>query len=487
MKSFSFLLLIISNYYILCVHDDEVVDSFPIDKNIMILTDSTFDKAIQKYENVFVVFYAPWCGHCKKLIPDLEKISIILSQDNIIIAKVDATKEKKLAKKYKISSYPTLKFYKDNAVVNYSGSRTEKNLIEFAKKMAAPHITYIKSLEEIEKMKNENSVNIIYFGKDEKDMKIYKTLAIKFDELPFAVVEDEKLAQMYKAVPRSVVIFKKFDEKRNDLINFDEKKLTNFIKKNSEQKISSFNSKNINLIFNRNKPALVYFGRKGDLNWNKDKSTLEKLAFNVDTDIIFIMTEIKEGDGKTIADKIKLRSNELPCIMILHIKINIDKYLYKGNYEYEDLLKFVHDWENGLVKKYLRSEKEPKHNKGNVFILVGDSFRREVFENDDDVIVLFYNPVDNNNMRMLRLFEEVAEKLIQQNPHLILAKIDMSENEIDAFVIHEFPTVKFFPGKKKYNAPFEYKGANKVKDMISFIKEHAFHEVKYDDEVISDL
>ena len=161
MKSFSsFLLLLINNYLILGFENDEIVDSFPFDKNLMVLTDETFEKAIEKYENIFAIFYAPWCGHCKKVLPILEKISMILSQENIIVAKVDATKEKKIANKNKIGSYPTLKFFKDNTSVKYSGQRKEKNLIEWARKIAAPHVTFLKKMEEIEKMKNENNEKI---------------------------------------------------------------------------------------------------------------------------------------------------------------------------------------------------------------------------------------------------------------------------------------------------------------------------------------
>ena len=487
MKFFSFLLLLISFSSIISVHDDDIIDSFPIENDIMILTDTTFDKAIEKYENIFVAFYAPWCGHCQKLLPELEKVAEILSKENIIVAKVDATKEKNLSNKYKIVSYPTLKFFKENTSIKYTGKKKQKDLIEWARKMASPPVTYLKSLESIEKMKNENNVSVIYFGKEEKDIKIFKTLSVKNIDIPFAIVEDEKIAQLYKAVPKSVVVLKKFDEKRKDIINFDEKKLENFIKKNSEQKVFSFTNKNINLIFNKNKPAFVYFGRKGDLNWKKVASTIEKLAYNVENDLIFIMTEINEGYGKNIAERIKLRSNEIPCIMILDVKINIDKYKYTGNYEYDDLVNFIDNWEKGLINKYLRSEKAPKHNKGNVFILVGDTFKREVIENDDDVMVLFYNPVNNDNMIMLRLYDEVADKLVTLNPDLILAKIDMSENEIDSFVIHEYPTVKFFPGNRKYSAPFEYRGPKNAKDVISFIKKHAFHPVKSEDDINSDL
>ena len=243
----------------------------------------------------------------------------------------------------------------------------------------------------------------------------------------------------------------------------------------------------MDLIFNRNKPAFIYFGRKGDLSWKKDIATIEKLAYNVENDLIFITTEIKDGYGKMISEKINLRSNELPCIMILVIKVSISKYKYEGNYEYSDLIKFIKKWEKGLINKYLISQEEPKHNKGNVFILVGNTFKREVIENDDDVMVLFYNPLKNDNMRILKLYDEVAEKLISQNPELILAKIDMSENEIELFILHEFPVIKFFPGNKKYNSPIEYKGPKKVNDIISFIKKYAFHPVKLEDDIISEL
>ena len=488
MKSYYFILIIISISLSICVHDDEIMDSFPVENNIMILTDSTFDKALEKYENLFIVFYAPWCGHCIKLLPELENTSKILIQENIILAKVDSTKEIKISRKYKINSYPTLIFFKEKIPIKYIGPRTEKDLVDWAQKKSGMPYTLLTKIDEIEKIKNENRVNVIYFGKDEKDIKIFKKLAIKYDNIPFFIVEEQKLAQNYKVVQKSVVIFKKFDEKRNDIINFDENKLEKFIKKNSEEKILSLTKENINLIFNKNTPALVYFGQKETLSWQRDFKTLEKVAFNLDTNLLFIMTETKDGYGKSIAEKIKLKNSEIPCIMILNVKINIDKYKYTGNYKYDDIINFIQMWDKGLLNKYLLSQKEPKKNNGNVYILVSDTFKREVIENDSDVMVLFYNPINNENMKMLKLYDEVAEKLIVQNPELILAKIDMSQNEIDSFIIRNYPTIKFFPGNKKYNSPIEYRGIRKINEIISFIKKHAFHSVKTDeDDIISEL
>ena len=38
-------------------------DEFPLEKDVMILTDSTFDKAVEKYVYLLVLFYSPSCVH----------------------------------------------------------------------------------------------------------------------------------------------------------------------------------------------------------------------------------------------------------------------------------------------------------------------------------------------------------------------------------------------------------------------------------------
>lgn len=37
------------------------------------LTDSNFDEILAASDSALVMFYAPWCGHCKRMKPDYEK------------------------------------------------------------------------------------------------------------------------------------------------------------------------------------------------------------------------------------------------------------------------------------------------------------------------------------------------------------------------------------------------------------------------------
>ncbi|CBH12152.1 protein disulfide isomerase, putative [Trypanosoma brucei gambiense DAL972] len=107
-------------------------------KYVMALDQSNFDKvALDEGKDAFVLFYAPWCGHCKRLHPSFESLAkVYQNEKDLIIANVDADDKSnsEVTKRYKVEGYPTLVFFpkgnKGNPV-NYEEGRTLDDMIKF--------------------------------------------------------------------------------------------------------------------------------------------------------------------------------------------------------------------------------------------------------------------------------------------------------------------------------------------------------------------
>eukprot|EP00826_Nyctotherus_ovalis_P031005 TRINITY_DN2475_c0_g1_i14.p1 TRINITY_DN2475_c0_g1~~TRINITY_DN2475_c0_g1_i14.p1 ORF type:complete len:320 (+),score=169.78 TRINITY_DN2475_c0_g1_i14:40-960(+) len=101
---------------------------------------TTFNKLVlENTDDVIVTFYAPWCGHCKKLEPIFAQLAELLKNNTQLkFAKIDATKNDVVG--HAIESFPTLKFFPGNNksnVLSYEGNRTAVEIANFIKEKAS--------------------------------------------------------------------------------------------------------------------------------------------------------------------------------------------------------------------------------------------------------------------------------------------------------------------------------------------------------------
>ncbi|KAG6549249.1 hypothetical protein Mapa_009235 [Marchantia paleacea] len=107
---------------------------------VVSLTDATFADKVKEKDTVwFIKFFAPWCGHCKRLAPTWEQLGAALEgEDGVEVAHVDCTTSKDTCSKADIRSYPTLKlYYNGEEYKKYSGTRDLESLKKFAIEAAA--------------------------------------------------------------------------------------------------------------------------------------------------------------------------------------------------------------------------------------------------------------------------------------------------------------------------------------------------------------
>lgn len=112
----------------------------PAKSNVVVLTPDNFDKVVKdQNKHVLVEFYAPWCGHCKRLAPAWDALSTVFAgEDDVVIAKVDADAHKELGSRYGVTGFPTIKYFpkgnKDGE--EFDGGRELKDLVEWVNKKA---------------------------------------------------------------------------------------------------------------------------------------------------------------------------------------------------------------------------------------------------------------------------------------------------------------------------------------------------------------
>ncbi|KAF8910667.1 protein disulfide isomerase [Gymnopilus junonius] len=109
----------------------------PPPTDVLVLDQTSFDEVVlDSSKNVIVSFTAPWCGHCKRLKPEYEKVaSTFKPESKCVVANIDADDKKnsKIAQKYGITGFPTVKFFsKDKKEPeDYEGGRTEEEIVAY--------------------------------------------------------------------------------------------------------------------------------------------------------------------------------------------------------------------------------------------------------------------------------------------------------------------------------------------------------------------
>ena len=82
---------------------------------IKVVTDATFEEMVLKNERPVVVdFWATWCGPCKMVAPEMEKIAAKYD-GQVDVVKVDVDANPGLSRAFNIMSIPTIAFFKPGA------------------------------------------------------------------------------------------------------------------------------------------------------------------------------------------------------------------------------------------------------------------------------------------------------------------------------------------------------------------------------------
>ncbi|KAL6497253.1 Thioredoxin-like domain [Orobanche gracilis] len=455
---------------------------------VVTLDHSNFTEFVGKHKFIVVEFYAPWCGHCKKLAPEYEKAASILStlDPPVVLAKVNANDDqnKVVANEFEIKGYPMLKIlrYGGSVVQEYKGPRDTDGIVTYLKKQSGPASSEIKSPEDASSVIDDNKILVVGVFTDFLGEKYenFITLAERLRaDYEFGHTLDAKL------LPRGdssvtgplVRLFKPFDDLFVDFQEFDVDALVKFVEETSIPTVTLFNTdpKNhpfvIKFFNNPNSKVMLFLNSTSD-QFDAFKSKYHEVAQLFKGEgLSFLMGDTEAS--KSALQYFGLKEEQVPLIFIQ--TSDGGKYL-KQNIEPDQIASWVKDFKGGKVESYMKSEPIPEVNNEPVKVVVADSLQDVVFNSEKNVLLEFYAPWCGHCKKLAPILDEVALSF-QNDADVIIAKFDATANDIprDAFEVKGYPTLYF---RSSTGNMLQYDGGRSKQDIIDFIQKNRATIVK---------
>nr|XP_033775897.1 protein disulfide-isomerase A3 [Geotrypetes seraphini] len=458
------------------------------DSDVIELTEDDFEAVTKQHSILLLEFYAPWCGHCKRLAPEYESAATRL-KGTVSLAKVDCTANSNICNKYGVSGYPTLKIFRDGEESGaYDGPRTADGIVSHLKKQAGPPSLTIRSVEEFEQFIDDKDPSVIGFFRElygPAHSEFLKAASSLRENYRFAHTSENAILEKYKPDGDGIVIFRpshlanKFEDSTvsySDL-KMSNNKIKNFIQENifgiclhlTEDNKDLFQGKDI---------LIAYYdvdyekNPKGSNYWRNRVMKVAKSFLDAGKKLTFAVASHKTFGNELSDYGLDGSTGEVPVVAIRNAKG--EKFVMQEEFSRDGkaLERFLQDYFDDKLKRYLKSEPVPESNDGPVKTVVAENFEEIVNDESKDVLIEFYAPWCGHCKNLEPKYKELAEK-VASDPNIVIAKMDATANDVPSqYEVRGFPTIYFAPAGSKQD-PKKYEGGREVSDFISYLKKES--------------
>jgi protein disulfide isomerase family A protein 3 len=452
--------------------------------DVIELKDSDFEEKAKEHDILLAEFYAPWCGHCKRLAPEYEKAATKLKKNDppIALVKVDCTSEKATCDKHGVSGFPTLKIFRHGELsADYDGPREADGIVKYMRGQAGASSKELNALTDLKKFLDDEEFSVVGFfeKEDGKLMDSYRKVAdTERDRFRFAHTTAKVILDKY-GYTDDIVIFapkrlhNKFEESHTKYDgNYDTDKIKKFITNQmhglcghrTQESIWQFTERPIVVVYYNvdyvKDPKGTNYWRNRILKVAQDYKRKVHFAFSNREDMSHEVTECGlEGDA----------SKPVVC----GFGPSGEKYPMKEAFSVDALKEFADDIQAGNIEQFMKSEDVPEPNDGPVKVLVAKNFK-EIIDSEKDALIEFYAPWCGHCKKLAPIYDELGEKLKEED--VVIAKMDATANDVPSqYNVQGFPTIFWVP---KGQAPQPYQGGRELDDFIKYIAKESSTELK---------
>ncbi|GAB1300751.1 Protein disulfide-isomerase A2 [Apodemus speciosus] len=461
--------------------EEPIGDEVPKEDGILVLNNRTLSLALKDHSALMVEFYAPWCGHCKALAPEYSKAAALLAAESaaVTLAKVDGPAEPELTKEFGVVGYPTLKFFQNGNRTNpeeYVGPKKAEGIAEWLRRRVGPSATRLEDEEGVQALMAKWDVVVIGFFQDlqEEDVATFLALARDALDMTFGLTDQPQLFEKFGLTKDTVVLFKKFDEGRADFpvdkeTGLDLGDLSRFLVTHSMHLVTEFNSQTSPKIFAaRILNHLLLFVNQTLAQHRELLTDFREAAPPFRGQVLFVTVNVAT-DNSHVLNYFGLKAEEAPTLRLINVETT-KKYAPTGVMAITaaSVAAFCQAVLHGEIKHYLLSQEiPPDWDQRPVKTLVGENFEQVAFDETKNVFVKFYAPWCSHCKEMAPAWEALAEKY-RDREDIVIAELDATANELEAFSVHGYPTLKFFPAGPDRKV-IEYKSTRDLETFSKFL------------------
>ncbi|NXW72645.1 PDIA2 isomerase, partial [Hirundo rustica] len=488
--------------------EDEVLsDEIKEEDNVLVLHEHNFARALSEHQLLLVEFYAPWCGHCQRLAPSFAQAAAELRNESspARLGKVDATAQTALATEFGITSYPTLKLFRDGNRTHplaYTGRMDSQGIVRWMRRRAGPSATLLQDPDTIAAFIDSQDLVVVGFFKDlsGEAARAFLEVAAEMVDTTFGVAEAAELFQAYGLSADTVCLFKKFDERQTNFPvdparGLDTAELTRLLRVHSLQLVMEFTNETSNQIFsakiphhmllflNKSSPEQLSLrdgfraaagGFRGEVRWPHGRDmeggfgTRQPQCPPFPAQVLFVVVDVT-GHGADVLSFFGMTAADAPTLRLVKMENNRKYQMEQDNFSDSAIRTFIQGVLDGKVKPHLLSAEPPEDwDTRPVKVLVGKTFEQVAFDETKNVFVKFYAPWRPHCQAMAAAWEELAERY-KDREDIVIAEMDSTANELENITIHGYPTLHYFPagpGRKMV----EFKSSRDVETFSKFLE-----------------
>ncbi|POR34254.1 Protein disulfide-isomerase [Tolypocladium paradoxum] len=444
------------------------------ESDVASLTKDTFKDFVKSNDLVLAEFFAPWCAHCKHLAPEYEEAATSLKAKNIKLAKVDCTEEADLCQEYGVEGYPTLKVFRGAENISpYNGQRKAAAITSYMVKQSLPAVS-ILSKDSLEDFKTADQVVLVaYIAADDKaSNETFTAVAESLrDDYLFGGVNDAAVAEAEGVNFPSIVLYKSFDEGKNEFKGkFDADAIKEFAKTSATPLVGEVGPDTYAGYMSAGLPLAYIFAETQEERDDLSKA-IRPIAEKFKGKINFATIDAKQFGAH--ASNLNLKTDKFPSFAIQDTVKN-QKFPFDQEKEitHDNIAKFVDEYSAGKIEPSIKSEPIPEKQEGPVTVVVAKNYDQIVLDDTKDVLIEFYAPWCGHCKALAPKYEDLASQYASSEfkDKVVIAKVDATLNDVPDDVAG-FPTIKMYPAGAK-DAPVTYNGARTIEDLVQFIKEN---------------